>query len=120
MMGSIDAWFYRTLAGIKPDEARPGFEHIVIKPFIPESLSWVRAKVRTVRGLVAVSWVKTNGVLQLDVTIPANSTATVHVPAGSAKQVHSTPPLERTQSGLGVVVHHIGSGHYEFRAGPGE
>ena len=33
MFGSVDAWFYNTLAGIRPDPEKPGFEHIIIKPY---------------------------------------------------------------------------------------
>ena len=50
MLGSIDGWFYRTLAGIQNDEEHPGFEHFVIKPFVPKSLSFVKASTQTVRG----------------------------------------------------------------------
>ena len=119
MMGSIDAWFYRTLAGIQSDESQPGFEHIVIKPFIPDSLSFVRASAQTVRGRVAVEWTKKNGSLQLSVTIPINSTATVYVPAASAKQVQSTPALKMVRFEKGAAVYKIGSGDYEFRVPSG-
>jgi alpha-L-rhamnosidase len=119
MMGSIDAWFYRTLAGIQPDDSQPGFERVVVKPFIPDSLSSVRASVQTVRGRVAVDWKKTSGSLFLKVSIPANSTATVYVPAVSAKQVQSTPALKSERWEKGVAVYHIGSGDYEFRVASG-
>jgi alpha-L-rhamnosidase len=120
MMGSVDGWFYRALGGIQPDEARPGFEHIIIKPFIPESMSFVKASTQTVRGRVAVEWTKHNGALELKVTIPANSSATVFVPAASAKQVQSSPLLKPTRSETGAVVYEIGSGDYEFRVISGE
>lgn len=118
MLGSIDGWFYRVLAGIQPDEAKPGFEHIVIKPFIPDSLSFVRASTQTVRGRVAVEWKRRNGALQLKVAIPVNCTATVHVPATSPKQVESMPPLKPVRSEKGTAIFEIGSGEYEFRAAP--
>ena len=119
MMGSIDAWFYRTLAGIQTDENQPGFEHIVIRPFIPNSLSFIRASTQTVRGKVAVEWIKKNGELQLSVTIPVNSTATVHVPAASAKAVQSTPALKAVRFEKNAAVYEIGSGEYEFRVASG-
>ncbi len=115
MMGSIDAWFYRALAGIQPDEARPGFEHIVIRPFVPESVSWVRSRVQTIRGPVAVDWTKREGALELNVAIPANCEATIHVPASSADLVQSTPPLDPSRSVPGAVVYEVGSGDYRFR-----
>lgn len=119
MMGSIDGWFYRTLAGIQPDETRPGFEHITIKPYIPDPMSFVRASTQTVRGRVAVEWTKQAGSLQLKVSIPGNCTATVHVPATSAKQVQSMPALKPARLERGTVVFEIGSGSYEFLVVPG-
>ncbi|NOS71872.1 MAG: family 78 glycoside hydrolase catalytic domain [Verrucomicrobia bacterium] len=116
MMGSIDAWFYRTLAGIQPDEKKPGFENIVIKPFIPDTLSFVKASTQTVRGRVAVEWTKKEGALQLKVSIPANSSATVHVPATSSKQSRSTPPLKPARFETGADVYETGSGDYEFQS----
>jgi len=119
MMGSIDGWFYRTLGGIQPDEARPGFEHILIRPFIPESLAHVRASTQTVRGRVAVEWTKKNGSLELKVTIPANSTAAVYVPATSPKRVQSTPALAPARFEKGAAIYEIGSGDYEFHTATG-
>ncbi len=119
MMGSIDAWFYRTLAGIQPDESHPGFANIVIKPYIPDSLSFVRASTQTVRGRVAVDWKKQGGELRLNVSIPVNSTATIHVPAGSAKNVQTTPSLKPVRFEKGTAQFEIGSGDYTFRVASG-
>jgi alpha-L-rhamnosidase len=115
MLGSIDGWFYRVLGGIQPDEAKPGFEHIVIRPFIPSSLSSVRAKIQTIRGPVAVEWTKQNRSLRMNIRIPANSSATVHVPAASASSVSSTPRLAQGRFEDGAVIFLVGSGSYEFR-----
>ena len=118
MMGSIDGWFYRTLGGIQVDEARPGFEHIIIQPFIPDSLSWVRASIQTVRGRVAVEWRKKKGALELSVTIPAGSTATVHVPAAASRQVKTKPSLKQVRWEKGAAVFEIGSGSFGFSVRP--
>lgn len=119
MMGSIDGWFYRALAGIQPDENRPGFEHIIIKPFVPETLPFVRARVQTVRGPVSVEWEQSKAELKMRVTIPPNSSATVHVPAASAGRVQTAPRLERVRFENRLAVYTIGSGSYEFRVGAG-
>jgi len=115
MLGSIDGWLYRVLGGIQPDEAKPGFEHILIKPFIPSSLSGARAMIQTLRGPVTVEWTKQDGLLKMNVTIPANSTATVHVPATSASAVRSAPRLARGRFENGAVRYSVGSGSYEWR-----
>jgi alpha-L-rhamnosidase len=80
MLGSIDSWFYNTLAGIRPDEARPGFKHIIIQPYIPESLQYVKATVQTLYGPVKIAWQKEQKTLTLQVSIPHNTTATVTLP----------------------------------------
>jgi alpha-L-rhamnosidase len=120
MLGSIDGWFYRVLGGIQPDEAKPGFEHIIIRPFVPSLLSSVRAKIQTIRGPVAVEWTKQNRSLRMNIRIPANSLATVHVPAASASSVSSTPRLAQGRFENGAVVFPVGSGSYEFRVADGK
>ncbi len=80
MMGSIDAWFYNTLAGIRADENYPGFKHILIQPYIPESLQHVKAAVQTLYGSVFLCWHKRGNVLEVQLTVPANTTAGVTLP----------------------------------------
>lgn len=115
MLGSIDGWFYRVLAGIQLDEAQPGFEHIIVKPYLPETMSFVRASTRTVRGRVAVAWEKQSDALQLKVSIPVNSRATIHVPTTISQSVQSLPPLKPTRTEPQAAVFEVGSGNYEFR-----
>ncbi len=78
MLGSIDAWFYRRLAGLAP--AAPGWSAVEVKPGVFGDLAWARAKVRTVRGPAAVSWKRSDAAFALDVTVPPGSKARVHVP----------------------------------------
>ncbi len=115
MMGSIDAWFYRVLAGIQPDEARPGFRHIVIRPFVPDSVGRVEARVETVRGRIAVGWWKQRKEWVMRVDLPANTEATVFVPAGPSARVRCTPARAAERREPGVAVYSLGSGRYEFR-----
>lgn len=84
MMGQIDEWFYKTLAGIVPDERIPGFEHFVIAPQPVGDLSFVEATHRTLYGTVAVKWQKKAGSFSLTVHVPVNSTADVVLPAGAS------------------------------------
>jgi alpha-L-rhamnosidase len=118
MLGSIDAWFYRTLAGIQIDESQPGFEHVLIQPFFPASLKTVNAKVETVRGPIAVTWKRSAGLVQMHVRIPANCTATVRVPATPDEHVRSIPHRPAIRAEEGAAIFEVGSGHYEFRVIP--
>ena len=90
MFGSVDEFFYKHLAGIRsPEEGSTtrGYRHVLIHPYIPEDLERVEASVRTVSGVVASAWHHRGDSLQLRVTIPANSEATVAVPLLGMKHV---------------------------------
>lgn len=84
MTGSIDAFFYKNLAGINPDENYPGCERMIIKPYIPESLPFVNASVETVKGKVAVQWKQNKSELNLKIEIPVGMKANVYVPVNKA------------------------------------
>jgi alpha-L-rhamnosidase len=95
---SPDNWFYQGLGGIQADPAAPGFKNVIIKPAIvgdPPSLgssgaaglTWVKTYHDSHYGRIVSNWQRENNRLTMEVTIPANSTATVYVPAGSAGDV---------------------------------
>lgn len=120
MMGSIDGWFYRVLAGIQPDPEQPGFRHFVIKPFIPEPVDVGGAGTGTLRGPILLMWCKQSNTLDLTVRIPVNTTATVHVPAAADALVECTPPAKPVRREAGAAVFELGSGEWQFRVTPVE
>ncbi len=81
MMGQIEEWFYRSLAGIVPDEANPGFKHFFIQPEIVGDMTFVKASYKSVYGLIVSGWEKKGDVLILKIEIPANTSATIKLPA---------------------------------------
>ena len=99
-LGQVMEWFYHDLAGIRPDEATPGFKHIIIRPQPVGDLKWVEATYASVHGPIEVRWDRVDGEFTLKVRIPANTTATVFLPSRD-----KVP-----------VVHEIGSGRYEFNS----
>lgn len=82
MFGEIGAWFYKGLAGIYPDSERPGFKHINLKPYFPEGLEEFTARHTSPYGEIVSGWTTKGGKVMYSVTIPANSTATLTLPAG--------------------------------------
>ena len=119
----LDAWLYTTVAGIRPNEEAPAYEQIVINPYVPNDLNWARAWVETIRGRIESSWRKEKGVLRLEVTIPASTSALVYVPAsdllsvkeGNVAAVRSKFVRFIERAG-GTLVFRIGSGRYVFTA----
>ncbi len=56
LVGDLVIWFYEYLAGIAPDDANPGFKHIVMRPHPVGDLTWVKASFRSPYGLVRSEW----------------------------------------------------------------
>ena len=81
MMGSIDAWFYKYIAGIQLDDKNPAFRLFVIKPQLLDSLGSAKAKVETIRGTISSEWEKSPNMFLLKVDVPFNTSALVHIPA---------------------------------------
>jgi len=121
MFGSVSEWFYKALAGIQPAPDAVGFDKIIIRPQPVGDLRWVRARFDSVRGRVASEWRKTEKRFVLEVTIPANATARVHVPATEARRVTeggrpatAAPGVKFVGMEGNAAVFAVGSGHYAF------
>lgn len=82
MFGSVVAWFYNTLAGIRFDETAPGMKHLVIAPQPVGDLTYCRGSYQSLYGLVRSDWRINQGQFELTVEIPVNTTATVILPDG--------------------------------------
>jgi len=80
MYASVDAWFYKILAGIDTDVMNPGFSEFIIKPYIPIELNNVNCKLQTVKGEIESSWKKENSLFSMFVKIPFSSRAKLHIP----------------------------------------
>lgn len=80
MMGSIDAWFYKYIAGIQPKEQNPAFSEFTIKPTILEGLDHAEAGTETIRGKIASKWKIENDKFSLDIEVPFNTSANVFIP----------------------------------------
>ncbi|MBL6831967.1 MAG: family 78 glycoside hydrolase catalytic domain [Pirellulales bacterium] len=127
--GAVMEWGYRTLAGI--DLLEPGYRTIRIRPLIPsagsnpdrEPISWVRADYDSPRGLIASHWRREGEQLVMEIVIPANTTAEVHVPAASLDDVSCGGQQFSAGPAEGVEVREVtdtaailsvGSGEYRF------
>lgn len=85
--GTIDDWFYQYLAGIRPLTA--GYKTFRIRPYPCGALTEVEAQVESPYGTIRVHWTLTDGVFTLEASIPANTTAEIILPDGTAKQTGS-------------------------------
>ncbi|MBN83594.1 MAG: hypothetical protein CMJ70_25980 [Planctomycetaceae bacterium] len=78
MLGSSQKFLYHDLAGIRA--AAPGFREIAIAPQLVAGLDWVEGSVKTGYGPIAASWRRVEKGLDLRITIPTNTRATLTLP----------------------------------------
>ncbi|MDB6123630.1 MAG: Bacterial alpha-L-rhamnosidase [Pedosphaera sp.] len=125
--GAVCEWMFLQLAGIDTDGA--GFKHIMIRPSLPapgsnpdnEPITWVRAYYDSVRGRIVSNWKLDTNHFELEVTIPANTTATVYLPARNAAEITEGNRALKEASGIRFLrmedtraVLAVQSGSYHF------
>lgn len=67
MMGHIIEWYYNGLAGIKPLE--PGFKKVLIKPYLPESMNYMKCRYESVSGMIQVILTRKDGRVEVETDI---------------------------------------------------
>ena len=116
-LGSVGEWLYRFVAGIDQPPDGVGFERALVRPHPGASMSWAGATFHSRRGPIASTWRRGGGTLTLDVSIPPNVTASVHVPSSDPAGV-----LDEAGVGPNAVAEFCGGrGTHEavFEVGPG-
>jgi alpha-L-rhamnosidase len=119
-LGSVGEWMYRTVAGIDLDPSAPGYERILVRPIPGGDLRWAKASLESMHGRIESSWRREGDTFLLEVTVPANTTATVYLPGSEATE--SGVPLGRAEGvrtlrreGDSSVIS-VGGGRYRFRS----
>lgn len=85
MMGQIDEWLFRTLAGIRQQEGTVGMRHLLIAPTLVGDMEFVRAKTQSPYGEISVDCSRS----KTTVTIPVGCDAKIILPNGEQKTVDS-------------------------------
>jgi alpha-L-rhamnosidase len=117
--GSVINFLHRKVAGL--DAAEPGYHRIAIHPLPGGGLTHARAVYESVHGLIISEWMQENDRMQVNITIPANTRATVTLPGALVEKItESGIPLLKAegmtstaQVGKDTQVE-LGSGAYHF------
>jgi alpha-L-rhamnosidase len=111
----------RASPGSRQDSAKPGYQSFLIQPVPGGKLTFAETTTESPYGPIASRWEKNRGVLKLIVTIPPNSTATVHIPTTNAaslteggKSLRETDGVTPLEVEGGHAVLKVESGRYEF------
>jgi alpha-L-rhamnosidase len=118
--GAIGEWLYSYVAGIRIDPSNPGYKHFLLSPHVGGNLTQATAKIQSIHGEIASSWKLESGHFIYEVTVPANTSATVALPSAERGSVTVETALAKgdapkmTQRG-NTVNFDLGSGTYRFR-----
>ena len=126
MMNHIEEWFYSQLGGIRmqDDKAGIGFRRFSISPWIPEDLTNMYTRTKSLYGEIVSEYTRTADGFDFHFTVPANTIATIVLPvadvlfAGDGNEVtvamDGVYGIDYTETFVTVVV---GSGDYRFSTG---
>ena len=116
-LGSVGEWMVATVAGIDLDPSNPGFKHIVIHPRPGGGMSFAKASYDSIRGRIESGWRMQGENIEMNIEVPANTTATVYVPTSDAASV-TVDAVKQAPARVegGFAVYELGSGRYSFVA----
>lgn len=118
MLGAMDAWLLTRIPGIEQTEESVGFEELLINPAIGGDLTHASGSYETPFGLVESSWEVGDDQLTMDISIPAGSTAEVHVPLYRDEDGTFQMPIVKgaqpSEVGEDSAIFHVGSGEWQF------
>ncbi len=119
--GAVGQWMMAYSLGIQRGE--PGFKKFILQPEPDPTgqMTWARGYYDSMYGRIISSWKVEDGILTYEATVPANTTATLHLPAVSAKGVTESGKIAGKSKGVtfvrmenGKAVFELSSGSYMF------
>jgi alpha-L-rhamnosidase len=121
--GAVAEWMYEYMAGIAKDTRRPGFEHFYLQPHIDPTgkITEVHGTFESPFGKILSSWSRNGDHLDYRARVPANSTATLRIPAvapGAVRdaegRLEDAPGVALIGHAGGVATFRLASGEYEI------
>lgn len=88
--GCVTSWFYTDILGITHDyeTENVGYRHFILQPTYGGSLTWAKGSYDSASGIIESAWtLADDGTFTFDCTIPANTSATVKLPANASSIV---------------------------------
>jgi alpha-L-rhamnosidase len=119
--GAVGQWMLAYSLGI--ERAEPGFQQFILQPRHDPTgeMTWARGHYDSMYGRVESAWRLAGSTLRYSATVPANTTATLHLPARAADAVKEGGGPAAQADGVrfvgfanGQAIFELASGHYEF------
>jgi hypothetical protein len=121
MLGHLLEWLYNGIGGISQTDKSVAWKEISIHPQIVSSVSHASTSFTSPYGKITCDWRINGNVYSLEVNIPANSCAVIHLPTTATDKITDFGmPLSASESIREIRTEgdettiHAGSGHYYF------
>ncbi len=122
--GAIGAWLYAVVGGIDGDPEQPGYKHIIMRPRPGGDLRSATAELYGMYGPIRSAWAVENGTFRWQISVPANTSATVYIPSSTKATVQErdvpageAPGVRFLRREADAAVYQVASGEYQFTAG---
>lgn len=121
--GAVASWMYNYSLGICRDEKSPGFKHFILKPEVDPTRGITHAEgyYDSMYGRISSRWQYTDSGIRYEFTVPANTTASLYLPAPAVSFISENGKPLKKASGVRYVsadkeLHHLelASGSYQF------
>lgn len=118
--GAIGEWLYTYVAGIQIDTENPGYKHFFLAPHPGGGLTNANATYKSIHGEIKSAWKIEGENMVYEVAVPANTSATVTLPAAklasvsvnnSALKDDNSKAAKQEQNNVTLK---LGSGNYSF------
>lgn len=89
-LGSVGAWLYEDILGIRSDEAAPGYKHFYLEPLPGGGLTYAKGSYESVYGTIYSEWYVEGVNIVYHFIIPDNTSATVTLPGEKYRNMELT------------------------------
>lgn len=121
--GAVGEWMMGYQLGIKADKDQPGYQYFILQPTVGETFTQVKGSYDSAYGTIASGWTAADGrMTSYDVTVPANTTATLYLPAeGEVTVCDGVTAVGMTEhNGIQTQQMELVAGTYHFEMNEGE
>ncbi|MBK8500860.1 MAG: family 78 glycoside hydrolase catalytic domain [Saprospiraceae bacterium] len=121
--GAVASWMYNYSLGIQRDPRHPGFKHFILKPEPDPSgqMRFAKGHYDSMYGTIVSEWHQEEQSTRYIFTVPANTTATLFLPAKNLDEIKEGNQTIKNTPGIAYkgrkndkLVFEIESGHYDF------
>jgi len=112
--GAVGQWMIAYSLGIQRDE--PGFQKFILQP-APDptgEMTWAEGYYNSMYGKIYSKWEVKDGQLIYTTTVPANTSATLYLPAKSESDIVDADGCQLEKYEKGKAVYELQSGSYKF------